>query len=251
MSVPPHRRDDDAGGRVEGSAEERREAGRALRAGVPRSAHADWDPQPDRPRPVRCPRAPSRRRVCRSWCRSATPAWPSRRSRSSAAARRSWPPTSPRRRPPGSACRRAATPTSPTSASSPRPSATSSSTSTTSTRRSPARGSGTSSASAPACTSSPASDGFSTSRVRRRGRRGGRAATASAWPSTPRWRTLELWYDRIRRSSEVIDHFPTAVPAQRRARRHASAERKDHLRAVGQAHRRSSTGGAASSRTRR
>ena len=73
--------------------------------------------------------------MSRSSCRSATAAWPSRRSRSSAAAPRSWPWTCRPRRSPGSRCRRAATRTSPTSARSPRPSATSCSTSTTSTRR--------------------------------------------------------------------------------------------------------------------
>ena len=36
---------------MEGSAEERRAAGRALRATVPRSAHAEWSPQPGRPDP--------------------------------------------------------------------------------------------------------------------------------------------------------------------------------------------------------
>ena len=36
---------------MEGSAEERRAAGRALRATVPRSAHADWSPSPGRPDP--------------------------------------------------------------------------------------------------------------------------------------------------------------------------------------------------------
>ena len=36
---------------MEGSAEERRAAGRALRATVPRSAHAEWSPPPGRPDP--------------------------------------------------------------------------------------------------------------------------------------------------------------------------------------------------------
>jgi uncharacterized protein (DUF2252 family) len=36
---------------MEGSAEDRRAAGRALRATVPRSAHAEWSPPPERPDP--------------------------------------------------------------------------------------------------------------------------------------------------------------------------------------------------------
>ena len=73
------------------------ERGRAARKDVPRSAHGDWAPAPDRPDPVavltaRPPRA------CRSSSRSATGECSSRRSPSTAARRPSWRPTSQSRR---------------------------------------------------------------------------------------------------------------------------------------------------------
>ena len=125
--------------------------GRAARASVPRSSHAEWQAAPGRPDPVAILEAPGGR---------ARPAGPDpvaphpdagiSRSRSTAGRRRSWRRTWPVRRRRGSRCSAAATRTWPTSVASNRPSARWCSTSTTSTRPCRGRGSGTSSGSPPA-----------------------------------------------------------------------------------------------------
>ena len=84
-------------------------------------SHAAFEPR-RRPRPDRDPRGAGSGPTARTWCRCATRAWRSRRSRTTAARPRSWPSTSRPRPGPTSSSRRAATRTSPTSACSRRPS---------------------------------------------------------------------------------------------------------------------------------
>ena len=54
------------------SVEERAARGRAARAEVPRSSHADFEPASRRPDPVELLASHRQHRACRSWCRSAT-----------------------------------------------------------------------------------------------------------------------------------------------------------------------------------
>ena len=65
---------------------ERAARGKAARGELPRSAHAAWEPAPDRRRSRSISSRSRRRRVCRSSARSGTGACSSRRSPSSAAA---------------------------------------------------------------------------------------------------------------------------------------------------------------------
>ena len=65
---------------------ERAARGKAARAEVPRSSHAEWEPPPHRPDPVALLEEQAQT-ACPSWCRSATGGCWSRRSRSTAAPR--------------------------------------------------------------------------------------------------------------------------------------------------------------------
>ena len=76
------------------SVAERIARGKAARAEVPRSRHAEYEPAATGPTRSSCSRL-RRRRACPSWFRSATAGCWSRRSPSTAARRRSWPLISP------------------------------------------------------------------------------------------------------------------------------------------------------------
>ena len=174
---------------------ERAARGKAARAELPRSAHAAWEPAPQRRDPIDLLEEQARR-VCQSSARSGTGACWCPRSPSSAAARISWRPILRMGRARDCTRSSAATRISRISASSPHRTGGSSSASTISTRRCRDRSSGTSSGSPPA-SRSRAGTVASTSAIRRAVVRAAVREYRETMARFAQIRNIEVWYARL------------------------------------------------------
>ena len=215
---------------------ERAAAGKAARLQAPRSAHAAWEPPPDRADPVEMLEAQAQTRVPElvpiRYGRMLVS--PFTFFRGAAAVMAADLATTPRHGPAGAALRRR--PSLELRRSSPRPTGGSSSTSTTSTRRFRGRGSGTSSAS-PRASRSPAATAASTASERAVDLRMRCGSYREAMRGFAAMRDLEVWYARLDVDAPAGEPDGRAQARRRdkavkRAERNvAKARSKDNMRA--------------------